>query len=175
MSNTTLTTSYLTVNNNDTSRIPKKSVSTSTLGHSLLPRPVVTSSSSYRQRTTIVPKKTTTTEKQKRPQRATVTPQVHRRRTSSTSSSSSQSTNWLTGIFSSPQQQLPKKRIQSVVRLTVDKDNRDWQINENSIRYLGTRTTKKFDLGEIFDAAFTRGAHEFRLFTGCSLFPLQIF
>lgn len=156
MSNTALATKYLTVGNSDTSRIPKKSVSTSTLGHSLLPRPVLASSTSSRQRTTIVPKKSTTTDKPYRPQRATVTPQVHRRRTSSTSSSSSQSTNWLTGIFSSPQQQLPKKRIHSVVRLTVDKDNRDWQISDNSMRHLGTRTTKKFDLGEIYDTAYMR-------------------
>lgn len=128
----TLTTHYL-----ESSRIPVKSVSTSTLSGSLLPRPTKTSSRTLNNTTT------TTTIKQ----RATTTPRVHRRRTSSSSSSSSSlSNNWLTSIFS----QQAKNRFKSAIRLYVDKEDPHWQVNEDTMRYMGTKNTKKFEFGRLF-------------------------
>lgn len=126
----TLTTNYL-----DSSRIPVKSVSTSTLGGSLLPRPTKSSS----RHGTMVPKTTPTIK-----QRATTTPRVHRRRTSSSSSNSSLTNNWLTGMFS----QQAKNRFKSAIRLYVDSDDQNWQINDDTIRYIGTKSTKKFEFGK---------------------------
>lgn len=163
---TATATKYLNIDHGSTSRIPVKSVSTSTI--SLLPRPILPSTSSSRippsHRTTIVPKKTVTTDSKtlkfaSRQQRATHTPQVrqHRRRTSSSSSSSSLTNNWLTSIFtssSSTTTSQQKKRINSAIRLTVDKkkENFPWQVVTDhtppSIRYLGLKNSKKFDFGK---------------------------
>lgn len=122
---TTLTTHHL-----ETSRIPVKSVSTSTLGASLLPRPTKTSS------------RPLPTSKQ---QRATTTPRVHRRRTSSSSSTSSLTNNWLTGMFS----QQAKYRFKSAVRLYIDNDDPNWQISDDTMRYIGgTKSSKKYEFGK---------------------------
>ncbi|KAG2195845.1 hypothetical protein INT47_012386 [Mucor saturninus] len=123
----TLTTNYL-----ESSRIPVKSVSTSTLGGSLLPRPTKTSSRTM---------PTTTTK-----QRATTTPRVHRRRTSSSSSNSSLSNNWLTSMFS----QQAKYRFKSAIRLYVDNDDPNWQVSDDTMRYIGTKSTKKFEFDHVF-------------------------
>lgn len=133
MSNVNLTTNYLNIEPQP--RLPVKSVSTSTI--SLLPRPVATLS---HHRKTNIPKKSITTVKQ---QRATTTPRVHRRRTSSTSSASSQ--NWLTNIFSQPSL---KKSIKSVIRVSFDNFDPNYQIHEDSIRYIGSKHKKKFEFGK---------------------------
>ncbi|KAI8090384.1 P-loop containing nucleoside triphosphate hydrolase protein [Thamnidium elegans] len=135
---TNVTATYLTTNNGG--RVPTKSVSTSTI--SLLPRPIANLS---HHRKTNVPKKSTTTTDKK--QRSTTTPQVHRRRTSSTSSLTN---NWLTGIFSQP-----KKTIKSAIRLSFDNNHSDWQIGEDSIRYIGSKHKKKFDFDHVFRGTAT--------------------
>ncbi|KAL9548658.1 hypothetical protein MBANPS3_005578 [Mucor bainieri] len=154
---------YLTADGHTTttSRIPVKSASTS------LPRRTLTSTStststhattiSSRQKTTIVP--TTATLKPSKSnikQRATTTPQVHRRRTSSTSSNASSSgSNWLTSLFTSNSTPMTKKkRVKSVIKLSVEKDSCDWQLDsDQTLRYLGPRSNKKFEFDHIFRAS----------------------
>lgn len=141
---------YLTADSHTASRIPVKSASTS------LPRRPITSSTSTnttissRQKTTITPSTVKQTKSNIR-QRATTTPQVHRRRTSSTSSNASSGSNWLTNIFSSNSTSLAKrKRVKSVIKLSVEKDSCDWQLEDDKIlRYLGPKSSKKFEFGTV--------------------------
>ncbi|KAI8372434.1 P-loop containing nucleoside triphosphate hydrolase protein [Blakeslea trispora] len=151
------TTQYLTVSNK-ASRIPVKSVSTSFINHPPvlpsvppLPRPTGSSTSSTlssRTRLTHVPKTQ---------QRATTVPKIQRRRGSSTSSNSSSSTGWLTSIFSSSStstSSLKKKKIKSIVRLLFedDKKNREWQVDGHAIRYLGSKSSKKYEFDYVFNS-----------------------
>ncbi|KAL9543701.1 hypothetical protein PS6_009150 [Mucor atramentarius] len=149
---------YLTADSHTTSRIPVKSASTS------LPRRTLTSSTSTnttissRQKTTIVPATgTLKPSKSNIKQRATTTPQVHRRRTSSTSSNASSGSNWLTSIFSSNSTPMTKKKkVKSVIKLSVEKDSCDWQLEgDHSLRYLGPKSSKKFEFDHIFRASST--------------------
>lgn len=141
---------YLTADSHTTSRIPVKSASTS------LPRRTLTTSTSTnttissRQKTSITPAALTLKpSKSNIKQRATTTPQVHRRRTSSTSSNASSSSNWLTSIFSSNSTPMAKKkRVKSVIKLSVEKDSCDWQLeSDQTLRYLGPKSNKKFEFG----------------------------
>ncbi|OAD01726.1 hypothetical protein MUCCIDRAFT_82124 [Mucor lusitanicus CBS 277.49] len=149
---------YLTADSHTASRIPVKSASTS------LPRRTLTTSTSTnttissRQKTTIVPATATLkASKSNIKQRATTTPQVHRRRTSSTSSNASSGSNWLTSIFSSNSTPMTKKkRVKSVIKLSVEKDSCDWQLeNDKILRYLGPKSSKKFEFDHIFRASST--------------------
>ncbi|CAO0792663.1 unnamed protein product [Mucor circinelloides] len=149
---------YLTADGHTTSRIPVKSASTS------LPRRALTSSTSAnttissRQKTTLVPATgTLKPSKSNIKQRATTTPQVHRRRTSSTSSNASSGSNWLTSIFSSNSTPMTKKkRVKSVIKLSVEKDSCDWQLeSDHVLRYLGPKSSKKFEFDHIFRASST--------------------
>ncbi|CAO3610004.1 unnamed protein product [Mucor fragilis] len=149
---------YLTADSHTTSRIPVKSASTS------LPRRTLTTSTSTnttissRQKTSITPAALTLKpSKSNIKQRATTTPQVHRRRTSSTSSNASSSSNWLTSIFSSNSTPMAKKkRVKSVIKLSVEKDSCDWQLeSDQTLRYLGPKSNKKFEFDHIFRASST--------------------
>ncbi|EPB90498.1 hypothetical protein HMPREF1544_02707 [Mucor circinelloides 1006PhL] len=153
-----LSSKYLTADGHTTSRIPVKSASTS------LPRRTLTSSTSAnttissRQKTTLVPATgTLKPSKSNIKQRATTTPQVHRRRTSSTSSNASSGSNWLTSIFSSNSTPMTKKkRVKSVIKLSVEKDSCDWQLeSDHVLRYLGPKSSKKFEFDHIFRASST--------------------
>ncbi|OBZ83395.1 Kinesin-related protein 11 [Choanephora cucurbitarum] len=151
------TTQYLTVNKKS-SRIPVKSVSTSFIDQPPvlppvppLPRPTGSSTSSTissRSRLTHVPKTQ---------QRATTVPKVQRRRGSSASSNSSSSTGWLTSIFSSSStstSSLKKKKIKSIVRLFFedDKKSREWQVDDHAIKYLGSKSSKKYEFDHVFNS-----------------------
>jgi hypothetical protein len=131
-----MATKYLTTDHSNGSRIPVKSVSTSLLGASLLPRPIAqsVSTSTSRQRATITPKRST---------RSTTTPKLtHRRRTSSTSSS--KSSGWLSNLLS------PSKKIKSLVRFSVENPakKKDWQMMDHCVRYTGSRSIKKYEFGK---------------------------
>lgn len=139
-----MTTRYLTTDHSNSSKIPVKSVSTSLLGASLLPRPVAQSVSTLtsHQRKTTTPKRST---------RSTTTPKLtHRRRTSSTSSS--KSGGWLSSLLS------PSKKIKSLVRLSVENTavskKKDWQVVDHCVRYTGSKSTKKYQFGKETMATF---------------------
>ncbi|KAI8091322.1 kinesin motor domain-containing protein [Gilbertella persicaria] len=125
-----MSTHYLGVNNK-ASRIPVKSVSTS----SVQPQKTIS--------TSIQPQKTISSKT-----RATTTPKP---RKTSSSTSSNPSSHWLTHLF-----QPSKKTIKSVVRLVTEQEkSRMWHIDPHSIRYMGSKTTKKFELDHVFGSTTT--------------------
>ncbi|KAK4510162.1 uncharacterized protein ATC70_006334 [Mucor velutinosus] len=149
---------YLTADSHTTSRIPVKSASTSLPRRTLATSTSTNTTISSRQKTTIIPATPTLKpSKSNIKQRATTTPQVHRRRTSSTSSNASSGSNWLTSIFSSNSTPMTKKkRVKSVIKLSVEKDSCDWQLeNDQTLRYLGPKSNKKFEFDHIFRASST--------------------
>ncbi|KAI8644095.1 P-loop containing nucleoside triphosphate hydrolase protein [Parasitella parasitica] len=149
---------YLSIDSLTTSRIPVKSASTTLPRKALASSTSTNTNTSCRQKAAITTPLTVKSSKSNIRQRATTTPRVHRRSISASSSNASTGNNWLTSIFSSTSTSVAKKkkRMKSVIKLSVEKDSCDWQLEEdNVLRYLGPKSRKKFEFDHIFRKSST--------------------
>ncbi|KAI8992266.1 P-loop containing nucleoside triphosphate hydrolase protein [Pilobolus umbonatus] len=148
------------------SRLLKKSISISSTHCSLLPRPIRSTSSG-------IPHKQKSTKERR--QRATLTPKLTQseRLRSNGTVPKLPTTNWISGIFSSPPtKEKKKKHVKGVIRLSQENgkiNNRDWQLvkestSTSSIRYVAPKSSKKFE----FDAIFRESTLNREIYDACA-------